>query len=302
MGGFRWPAERARDGDVESILASSSAAALQASAVASSLSVSGGGGGSKSSPPPNMLSARSIKHHEHAAEKNIISAREGRQQPTLQQQQEQQWQLRGQPTNTLSARCRTSTPSNITGGSTQRSDSTCAPSSSSSAGSYSSRLSSFRSSASSPGERQSVGGRSGRSSSSSGCRTRRTASYGATNQGATPYTSGTAHIQQHSHRSSRSSGRENRLRPPTILGHGTPPPPSSSSARSTTPKLPRFRVLDPVFDRHHKYDLVAEERAAQGGQVTGRFGPVHGSSVLAASLLTSELSTPWSHVLRGQKW
>lgn len=73
-------------------------------------------------------------------------------------------------------------------------------------------------------------------------------------------------------------------------------------AASPTPRLPQFKSLDPVFDRHHKYDLIAEERAARGQAITGRFGPMKGSSVLAASLLTSELSTPWSHVLRGQKW
>lgn len=294
VGGFRWPAERARDGDVETILASSSAAAST-----SSLSVSGGGEGSKSSPPPNILPARSMKHHEQAAETKINSARERRRQPALLQQQQQQRQLGQVAINTLSARSRTSTCSIVTGSSTQRSDSTCAPSCGSSADSYSSRRSRSRSSASSAGDSHNEGGRSSRSgsSTSTGHRTRPATSYGVSNEGAIPPTSNTAYMQQLSHRSgnSRSNGRENRLRPPKILGQDTPTP-------STTPKLPRFRVLDPVFDKHHKYDMVAEERAAQGGEVTGRFGPVHGSSVLAASLLTSELSTPWSHVLRGQKW
>lgn len=93
------------------------------------------------------------------------------------------------------------------------------------------------------------------------------------------------------------SARERRLRPPALTAQGAMPPAPSSAA-----KPPRFRSLDPVFDRHHKYDLVADERAAEGMMVTGRFGPIQGPSVLAASLLTSELSTPWSHVLRGQKW
>lgn len=247
-----------------------------------------------------MLSGR-ITKQEQEAETKVVSAREQRQQPLRQQQQEQQQQLRSQAANSLSARSHTSTCSDVTGGSTQRSDSTSAPSCCSSTGSGSSRLSYCRSSASYPGKRQSVSGRSSRSdrsgsSSSTGRRTRRATSYGATNQDTNPFIGSTTHIQQLSHpSSSRSNRRENRLRPPKILGDDTPP-------ALTTPKLPRFRVLDPVFEKHHKYDLVAQERAAQGGEVTGRFGPVHGSSVLAASQLTSELSTPWSHVLRGQKW
>lgn len=60
--------------------------------------------------------------------------------------------------------------------------------------------------------------------------------------------------------------------------------------------------LDSVFERHRKYDMIAAERAKTGGDITGRFGAVNGASIMAASLLTSELSTPWSHVLRGQKW
>lgn len=73
------------------------------------------------------------------------------------------------------------------------------------------------------------------------------------------------------------------------------------SSLSTLALQPNER-LDPAFERHRKFDLIAAERAVQGRDVTGRFGPVDGTSVVAASLLTSELSTPWSHVLRGQKW
>lgn len=298
VGGFVWPAERARDGDVETILASSSAAP---SVVASSLS---SGGGSNHAPPSMMLEPRSVKQKEKTAEAQVISSRERqRRSPQQEQEQHEQEQLRGEGLNILSARCRASTSSSHSGGSTQRSDSTCAPSSSSSTGSYSSsRQSSFRSTASSFSEHQNRGrrGNSNRSSTSSSSRSRRRTqrptSYESTNRFATLTTVAEQHL---SHRSSKSSARENRLRPPILRAHGTPP--TSSSAPSAT-RLPRVHALDPVFDRHHKYDLIAEERAAQGGEVTGRFGKVQGSSVLAASLLTSELSTPWSHVLRGQKW
>lgn len=253
-----------------------------------------------------MLSPHSVNQHERAAEAQVLSARERQGRPPR-QEQEQEQQLRGGGLSKLSARSRASTSSNRGGGSTQRSDSTCAPSSRSSSrsstGSYtSSRLSSFRSTASSSSEHRNTDRRSnsGRSSRSSASRSRsrapRPTSYDATNQGAALVTAG----HQLSHRSNNGSARENRLRPPTLRAHGTPPP-SSSLAPSAT-KLPRVHALDPVFDRHHKYDLIAQERAAQGGEVTGRFGEVHGSSVLAASQLTSELSTPWSHVLRGQKW
>ncbi|CAM9177655.1 unnamed protein product [Ectocarpus sp. 12 AP-2014] len=268
VGGFCWPAERARGGDVETILASSAAAAASnGSVMAFSRLIS-------ARDEPMLLSARSVKQREQDAEKSVLSARRRR------------------------------TPSmGNSGGSTQRSDSTCSPSSSSSIGSYnSSRLpASFRSSLSSQGDQQQNSGRrSSSSSSSSSSRSRSSAlrpmSYDAARQvGVDPG-------MQLSHRnSSRSndngSARERRLRPPALTAQGAMPPAPSSAA-----KPPRFRSLDPVFDRHHKYDLVAEERAAEGMMVTGRFGPVQGPSVLAASLLTSELSTPWSHVLRGQNW
>lgn len=250
------------------------------------------------------LSPHSVKQHERAAEAQVLSERERQGRPPKQgQEHDQEKQLRGGGLNKLSARSRASISSNRGGGSTQRSDSTCAPSSRSSTGSYtSSRLSSFRSTASSSSKYQNTGRRSNSSrssrvsTSSSRSRMPRPTCYDATNQGPALVTAG----QQLSHRSSNGSARENRLRPPTLRAHGTPPP-SSSSAPSAS-RLPRVHALDPVFDRHHKYDLIAEERAAQGGEVTGRFGKVHGSSVLAASQLTSELSTPWSHVLRGQKW
>ncbi|CAM9519446.1 unnamed protein product [Ectocarpus sp. 8 AP-2014] len=269
VGDFCWPAERARGGDVETILASSAAAAASnGSAMASSRLVSARG-------EPMLLSARSVKQREQDAEKNVLSARRRR------------------------------TPSmGYSGGSTQRSDSTCAPSSSSSNGSYSSSRppASFQSSLSSQGDQQENSGRRSISSSRSRSRSsaRRPMSYDAEHQ------VGVAPGMQLSHRSrgtnsSRSndnvSARERRLRPPALTAQGAMPP-----APSSTAKPPRFRSLDPVFDRHHKYDLVADERAAEGMMVTGRFGPIQGPSVLAASLLTSELSTPWSHVLRGQKW
>ncbi|CAM9408489.1 unnamed protein product [Ectocarpus fasciculatus] len=275
VGGFCWPAERARGGDVETILASSAvAAASNGSAMASSRLVSARGESKLSSMPPMMLSARSVKQREQDAEKNVLSARRRR------------------------------TPSNgSSGGSTQRSDSTCAPSSSSSIGSYNSSRApaSFRPSPSSPGDQQENSGR--RSISSSRSRARRPISYDAAHRvGVAP---GMPQLQlshrsrgAHSSRSNgNSSARERRLRPPSLTAQDAMLPAPSSAA-----KTPRFRSLDPVFDRHHKYDLVAEERAAEGMVVTGRFGPVQGPSVLAASLLTSELSTPWSHVLRGQKW
>lgn len=171
---------------------------------------------------------------------------------------------------TMSARSRT-LPSD--GASTWRSDATAT--SSSTGSDSSSRLASSRASSSS---RKSSGGNSERRSSTV--------------------------VQQLSHR----SARENRLRPPLPGGGGSRQQQelqrglSSLPSRSSTPKLRQFKQLDPVFNRHHRYDLIAEEQAARGGEITGRFGPVVGSSVVAASLLTSELSTPWSHVLRGQKW
>lgn len=78
--------------------------------------------------------------------------------------------------------------------------------------------------------------------------------------------------------------------------------PVELTAGSSESSLPSFGKLDPVFERHRKYDLIAAQRAARGGDVTDRFGPVDATAVSAASLLTSELSTPWSHMLRGQKW
>ncbi|CAM9278676.1 unnamed protein product [Discosporangium mesarthrocarpum] len=63
--------------------------------------------------------------------------------------------------------------------------------------------------------------------------------------------------------------------------------------------LPKYMPLDPVFDPHRKFDLLA---ATSTGPITNRYGPVDSASVLSASHLTSELSTPWSHVLRGQKY
>jgi len=251
-----------------------------------------------------MLSARSVKQHEDAAEAMVVSTAERRRQE--QQEQQEQQQPRGEATKPLSCGGHKSARSNHGGSSTQRSDSTHLASSSSSTGSYnSSGLSTFRSSVSSSGEVRSRGKRSSRSSSSgsSGRRTRRPTSYDATIRDATTLTNNDpAQRQQLSHRSASSSARENRLRPPALLlGHRTLPPPSSS-ARPGTHHPSRPRALDPVFDRHHKYDLIAEEQAAKGGEVTGRYGEIHGSSVMAANLLTSELSTPWSHVLRGQKW
>lgn len=252
-----------------------------------------GGRGSTNGQPPMVLSARSVKQHEHAAEAMVVSAAEGRR-----QEQQDRLQPRGQSTNPLSSGRHKSARSNhSSGSSTQRSDST---------GSYnSSRLSTFRSSVSSSGGARSSGQRSSRSSDSGsgGRRTRRPTSYDATVRDAAVLTNKDLDQQkQLSHRSAKSSARENRLRPPALLlGNRTPPPPSSS-ARLGTHHPPRPRALDPVFGRHHKYDLIAEEKAAKGGEVTGRFGEIHGSSVMAANLLTSELSTPWSHVLRGQKW
>lgn len=70
---------------------------------------------------------------------------------------------------------------------------------------------------------------------------------------------------------------------------------------SSTHRFGRHIDLDPAFDRHHRYDLIAHLRAEEGKEVTGRFGPVNANSVMAASSLTSKLSLPWSHKLRGQK-
>ena len=93
--------------------------------------------------------------------------------------------------------------------------------------------------------------------------------------------------------SSTSSGskRENRLRSRLIVDGEAP-----------LQCLPQQSDLDPVFSKHRKYDLIAHRREAQGREVTGRFGSVNLDSVMAGSQLNSELSTPWSHVLRGQKW
>ncbi len=301
VGSFCWPAERARDGDVETILASSSVAPSHDSAV-DELSASGGRG-STIVQPPMLLSSRSVKQHEHAAEAMVVSAAERRR-----QEHQEHRQPRGESTNPLPAGGHKSARSNHSGSSTQRSDSSHLVSSSSSTGSCnSSRLSTFRSSASSSsGKARSGDQSSSRSggSGSSGRRTRRPTSYDATVRDATALTNNDPAQQQQqlSHRSAKSSARESRLRPPALLlGNRTPPPPSSSARLGTHHPL-RPRALDPVFDRHHKYDLIAEEQAAKGGEVTGRFGEIHGSSVMAANLLTSELSTPWSHVLRGQKW
>ncbi|CAM9707785.1 unnamed protein product [Hapterophycus canaliculatus] len=280
VGGFHWPKERSRDGDVETILATASATASNASAgelhpVSTSAKET-----SKNSPPMRM-SARHMKEHERMAEMKVVSSR-----------------------NQRPSRAPLS-PHSGSGCSTRRSESTCAPSSylSSDSSTNSSRFLSSRSSARSSREEPQP---------NVGRRTRRPPSYDKLNpvgiSGGSSSSNDGGH-QQLSHRtrgstsgnrSSRSNGKnnnaqENRLRPQTLLDLGAP-------ALTSAPKHTQLRTLDPVFDRHRKYDLIAEERAAEGSQVTGRFGPVHGDSVLAASLLTSELSTPWSHVLRGQKW
>ncbi|CAN0135275.1 unnamed protein product, partial [Ectocarpus sp. 13 AM-2016] len=135
------------------------------------------------------------------------------------------------------------------GGSTQRSDSTCASFSSSSIGSYNSSRppASFQSSLSSQGDQQQNNGRRTISSGRSRSRTsaQRPMSYDAARQvGVDPG-------MQLSHRSrgtnsSRSidngSARERRLRPPALTAQGAMPPAPSSAA-----KPPRFRSLDPVF-------------------------------------------------------
>ncbi|CAM9726872.1 unnamed protein product [Laminaria digitata] len=270
VGGFCWPAERAREGDVETILASvSSNASLPPAAGPSSAR-------SRRPNPTPRISARSVQQIEQAAqEKNSAK--------------------------TMSARCRTACSSG--GASTQRSSITTASASSRSSCSYhNSRLSSSRLS--------SYGADSNDGNSSSGHRTRRPVSHAAGSSNDAARSTGQP--------SSRRSAKESRLRP-LSLGQGDPlrrqeeryqggdasssrTPRLTSSRSLSDPKLPSFRALDPSFDRHHKYDVIAHDRAASGGEITGRFGPVRGSSVVAASLLTSELSTPWSHVLRGQKW
>lgn len=267
VGDFCWPAERARDGDVETILASvPSNVSRPPAADPSSV-------GGMSITTPVELSARSVKQHEQMAQAQVAAA-------AKQQQRRQQQCNSHNLTTSARSRCLSSSG----GSSTWRSDAT---GSLSSVSRNSSRLSSSRSSFCSD---HNDGNNSGRL-------TRRSASSAKPNQG----------VDIIGQQSSSRSLRERRLRPP-LLGVGEPrhkrehqnlpllPSPSSTS------KLPQFNALDPAFDRHHKYDLMADERAARGGEITGRFGSVKGSSVVAASLLTSELSTPWSHVLRGQKW
>ncbi|CAM9125110.1 unnamed protein product [Scytosiphon promiscuus] len=262
VGDFHWPQERARDGDVETILATASATASSAS-VGDLHPTSISGRGTSQNAPPMVVSARRMKQHEHAAETTVVSARN---QPHQQQRDEPSGTARRE----VSARLRSPLSARDgSGGCTRRSDSTCAPSSSSGGSpTNSSRMLSSRSSASSLRDEQRP---------NNGRHTR------------PPL------FHDKPHQAGVIGGRENRLRPRALLDRGR-------SSLVPAPKSARLRVLDPVFHRHRKYDLIAEERAAEGSQVTGRFGPVHGDSVLAASLLTSELSTPWSHVLRGQKW
>lgn len=240
--------------------------------------------------PTSKLSARSVQQYEKAAQEQVIA--DG-------QQQMQQHQLhRGSsknPAPTMSARCRTTSSSG--GASTRRSGASTASASPRSYGNQSSRLSTSR--LPSYGADSCDGNSSGR-------RTRRPVLHtGSDNDAGST-----------GQPSSRRSARENRLRPLSLRqgdpqhrqekrypGRGSPSAPTLRLPPSSpNPKLPGFRALDPSFDRHHKYDLIAHDRAASGGEITGRFGPVRGSSVVAASLLTSELSTPWSHVLRGQRW
>lgn len=268
---------------METILASVSSNASLPPAVGSS-SVR-----SRRRTPTPKLSARSVQQYEKAAQEQVIAGDEQEKQRQLQRCSSQN------PASARSARCRTASSSG--GASTHRSVATTASASSRSCSSQGSRLSTSR--LSSYGAGSSDGNSSGR-------RTRRPVSHAGNNNDA----------GSTGQPSSRRSARENRLRP-LSLGQGEPQPrqeeryPGGGASTAPTqrlppsspnPKLPSFRALDPTFDRHHKYDLIAHDRAASGGEITGRFGPVRGSSVVAASLLTSELSTPWSHVLRGQRW
>ena len=238
--------------------------------------------------PTPKLSARSVQQYEKAAQEQVIAGGESERKHQLTRCSSQNSPL------TMSARCRTASSSG--GASTRHSGATTASASSRSLSDQSSRLSTSR--LSSCGADSSDGNNSGR-------RTQRPVSHAGNNNDA----------GSTGQPSSRRSARENRLRPLSLgqgepqhrqeeryPGGGAPSAPTLRSPSTPNPKLPSFRALDPSFDRHHKYDLIADERAASGGEITGRFGPVRGSSVVAASLLTSELSTPWSHVLRGQRW
>lgn len=291
MGGFCWPAERAHDGDVETILASVSSNASLPPAMGPSSARSRR---SRQISPISKLSARSVRKYEQAAQEQVVAGGHQQERKQLQRCSSSQ-----SPASVLtSARCRTASSSG--GASTQRSVATTTSVSSRSRSNHSSRLSTSR--LSSYGANSNDGSRSGR-------RTQRsvpTAGSKSSDAGSTRQPS-----------SCRSVARERRLRPLSI-GQGEPQHrqeeeryqggDSSSSPALLLPspscsKPPTCRgALDPSFDRHHKYDLIAHDRAASGGEITGRFGPVRGSSVVAASLLTSELSTPWSHVLRGQRW
>lgn len=101
-------------------------------------------------------------------------------------------------------------------------------------------------------------------------------------------------VEQTSPHSNGSSSKRNKIMRSRLS--------KDDEARQHQHQFGRHKDLDPAFDKHRKYDLMAHLRAEEGKEVTGRFGPVDGNSVLAASLLTSNLSVPWSHELRGQKW
>ncbi|CAM9355215.1 unnamed protein product [Choristocarpus tenellus] len=73
---------------------------------------------------------------------------------------------------------------------------------------------------------------------------------------------------------------------------------ANSTARSSQ-ILPQFQRLDNSFEKHHKYDIRASTSI---GPITGRYGPIDSASIISNSQLTAELSTPWSHILRGRKY
>lgn len=265
VGGFIWPADRAREGDVDTILASvSSNASLRQPEAPPTSSV--------------MMSARSTMDHERAEEEKVAAAE-------MQNHQQQRPDQRGNAHDPITGRSSGSS-SVLSGASTWRSDATAVLSSRSR---NSPKWLSSRSS--------SCSGNSDKGSGDSRRRVPRATSHAKANGAVI-----SGHVFRRSGANSTSSARENRLRPQSIRSTAADTLQERvlrQGLSSPSPSIPR---LDPVFSKHHKYDLVAHTRGACGAEITGRFGPVNEDSVMAASLLTSELSTPWSHVLRGQKW
>lgn len=283
VGGFVWSAGRRREGNIETMAASSP--------------------NCRGGPPVGGVSTTT------SITSSAQSARDLNEQ-TAQAQVVEELRKQRDSTNQSANSARSCTSSNSSGGgSTWRSGATSSSASMPSSASYNtSRLSSARSSCSSnadgitenqcrtrrsttPPTTRSVQSSENDANSSSGNNTGRQRSHRSTNE-TTPRETRLGSVSR------ATPGAHGRLQHTARRRNPAIPPASPATAR----QLSQFKTLDPVFQPHHKYDLIAQERAARGGEVTGRFGPVDGSSVLAASLLTSELSTPWSHVLRGQKW